>query len=399
MTSFFEQLETKPADPIFGLNSLFLADPRKDKVNLIIGVCVEEDGSSPKVWNVVKNAERKLIEEQVTKDYLPIDGDKIFNERTARLVLGDSLYDQTVDRIFTAQTPGGTVAIRIILEFNQRNLSGDLAVSDPTWANHVTIANYLGMNLLYYPYYDKKQHRICFKDSIDFFEKLKPRTMVLLQAESHNPSGMNFSLDQWKILAEVFKRRKLIPLFDIAYQGYGIDTETDVASVRLFVREGIECFIAYSYSKNFGIYSERVGALMVVANDSSYKAAISSQIKAMIRANYSNPPRHGGAIISMVLDSPELKAQWVKELNAMAENIRRKRKALSDVFAIKSGEKDYSFIKEANGFFSLLHLNLDQVTRLREEHAVYVTAAARINIAGVNSLNIEKIVDSVLKVL
>lgn len=398
MPSFFDQLETKPADPIFGLNSLFLSDLRKDKVNLIIGVCVEDDGSLPRVWSVVKEAEKKLIENEITKDYLGIDGDKIFNERTARLVLGDSLYEQSIDRVYAAQTPGGTVAIRIILEFNQRNLSGDLVVSDPTWANHVTIANYLNLNLLYYPYYDKKEHRVRFEDCVNFFEKLKPRTMVLLQAESHNPSGMNFSPDQWKLLAELFKRKDLIPFFDIAYQGYGVDLTADVASVQLFVREGLECFIAYSYSKNFGLYSERVGAVMIVANDSRYKAVIASQIKAMIRANYSNPPRHGGAIVSMILDVKDLRDKWEKELSAMADHIRNKRKALSDAFIEKSGKKDYTFIKEANGFFSLLDLTPEKTVRLRDEYGVYVTSAGRINIAGVNELNIEKIVDSVLRV-
>jgi aromatic-amino-acid transaminase len=286
----------------------------------------------------------------------------------------------------------------IILEFNQRNFSGILAVSDPTWANHVTIANYLGLELLHYPYYDKKGHTVRFQECLDFFEKLPPKAMVLLQAECHNPSGMNFSLDEWAILADLFKRRHLIPFFDIAYQGYALDLESDVAPVRLFVRKGLECFIAYSYSKNFGIYSERVGAVMVVASDRRYKGAISSQVKAMIRANYSNPPCHGGSIISMILDTPDLRSKWEKELYLMAKGIRSKRKALSQCFMRQSGGNEYAFIEEATGFFSLLNLTVDQTTRLREEYGVYVTSQGRINIAGVNDLNIEKIVDSVIRV-
>ncbi len=396
--SFFENLEMKPADPIFGLTAEYQADSKKNKINLIIGVCVEEDGSDPRVWDVVKEAEKKLIEKEITKDYLGIDGDKTFTEATSRLVLGTRLYEQSIDRVYAAQTPGGTVALRIILEFLQKNLSGDFAVSDPTWANHVTMANYLGLNLLHYPYYDKKHKVIRFTECVQFLETLKPKTVVLLQAESHNPTGMNFSMDEWKVLADLCKRKELIPLFDVAYQGFGVDIESDVAPVQLFVREGIECFIAYSYSKNFAIYSERIGALLVVTKNPAMKALVASHIKAAIRVNYSNPSRHGSSIVGMILNDPTLRAKWEKELREMAARIQKKRVQLADLFAKKSGGDEYHFLQEAKGFFSLFNLNKEEVLKLKTEHGIYVTGAGRINMAGVNQGNIERIVDGVLSV-
>jgi aspartate aminotransferase len=392
-TSFFENLELKPADPIFGLAGEYQIDSRKEKVNLIIGVYVEEDGSAPHILKVVKEAEKKLIEKEITKDYLGIDGDNNFSEAIVRLVLGNDLYEQNVDRICAAQTPGGTAALRLIIEFLQKNVSGIIAVSDPTWANHITMSNYLGLQLVYYPYYDKKQHIVRFQECVDFFNSLEPKTIVLLQASNHNPTGIDFSLEQWKILADLFKKQQLIPLFDVAYQGFGLGLASDVKPVQLFVKEGIECFVAYSCSKNFAIYSERVGALFIVAKNSSLKAKVTSHIKAAIRANYSNPPKHGSSVVSMILRTPDLRERWEQELKAMAHRMQEKRKILSD--ALGDG---YQFLTEAKGFFSLLNVTVDQAFKLKEKYGVYLTSMGRINVAGINENNIERIVDSVLEV-
>ncbi|MBM3200910.1 MAG: aspartate/tyrosine/aromatic aminotransferase [Chlamydiae bacterium] len=392
-TSFFENLHPKPADPIFGLTAEFKADPRKEKVNLIIGVYAEEDGSSPRVLDVVKEAEKKLIEKEITKDYLGIDGDNSFSEAVFRLVLGDDLYEQNVDRLYAAQTPGGAAALRVIIEFLHKNISKAIALSDPTWANHVTMSNYLGIEVLHYPYYDRVNHTVRFDACIDFISSLEPSTVVLLQASAHNPTGIDFTMDQWKELAKVIKKKKLIPLFDIAYQGFAEGLEQDVASVRHFVEEGIECFIAYSCSKNFAIYSERVGAIFFVGKDAAVKDKVASHIKASIRANYSNPPRHGSSVVSMILRSPELKKKWEEELRVMARRIEEKRSLLADRLG-----SDYQFFKKAKGFFSLFSITPEEALVLKKEYALYVTSMGRLNMAGVNKNNIERIVHSVAQV-
>lgn len=397
--SYFSEVKELPPDPIFGLKALFLTDENPDKINLTVGVCTEPDGKAPHVWESVKLAEKYLLEHETTKDYLPLDGDKAFNELTARLVLGDDLFNRVQNRTIVAQTPGGTGALRIGFDLLQRNITNKVAISDPTWANHVGILDFIKIDHVKYPYYDRKRQVVDFKRCKEFLSTLEPKTAVLLQAGAHNPTGIGFSNEEWEELSELFFAKKLIPFFDSAYQGLSDDLDTDAHAIRMFIENGHECLIATSYAKNFSIYSERIGAVMVVVSEEAQKAAVLSQVKGVVRATYSNPPRHGAAVVAYVLGNPECRAVWEKELKQTRERINGARAKLAATLRERSNSDRFDYFSRAKGFFSLFDFTKEEVERLRKEEGIYLTGSGRINIIGVIPDRLDYVVDGILRVV
>jgi len=394
---FFDHISEAPPDPIFGLSSAFIADPRPTKVNLTVGYYRNNELKTP-VMQSVHKAEMHLAERAKSKHYLPIEGDKEFLELVAPTIFGESFWEKENKRIACFQGVGGTGALRVGASFLKREVGEFIYISDPTWPNHRGVFSYAGMRVETYPYYDRVSQSLQFERMIEHLNVLSPGSIVVLHASCHNPTGADLSLDQWKFLSDFFLEKRLVPFFDSAYQGFSRGFEDDVEPIRLFAKKGHEMLIASSYSKNFSLYPERIGALFIVASSEKAASAILSKGKALIRANYSNPPQHGSCIIREILSQPQMKKEWEIELSEMRERIHYMRQTLTKSLMTKSKKMDFSFLLQRVGLFCFTGLSKEQVDRIIAEYGVYMTGDGRINVAGLNEDNLDYVVDAIVAV-
>ena len=386
-----EAFAMAPPDPILGLTETFKADVRPEKINLGVGVFKDANGATP-VLASVKLAETLILEKEHSKDYLAISGAPEFGAHIDRLLFGDDSSLTACGLTQTAQVPGGTAALRVACDLVRRlNPAACAWASDPTWVNHINVFRTAGLEIKSYPYYDFDARSVAFERMRDALNAVPPGDLVLLHACCHNPSGMDPTLEQWSELAALAAERKFLTLFDCAYQGFGLGLDHDVAAIRVFAQAGLEFLVASSYSKNFGLYNERVGGLTVVATTQDAVAKTFSQIKALIRANYSNPPHHGAAIVQTILSNRDLAELWKTELTAMRTRIHEMRLLFAETMARTDSPVDFSFITRQLGMFSFLGLTREQVLALREQHAIYIVESSRINVAGMTPDNMPRI--------
>ena len=394
-----------PPDSIFGLIEEFKQDPRKDKVNLSVGVYQDESGETP-LMKCVRDAESVLLTQAKAKNYLPIDGIPGYNSLIGNLILGDQLCPvgespvrNTTIHSVTAQTPGGTAALRVAGDLLKRVYGvNSIWISNPTWANHKQIYNMVGLEMKTYDYLDDRGTRLDFDRVLASLENASANEAVLLHTVCHNPTGVDFDPDQWKQINQLVRDKSLIPIFDFAYQGFGEGIEQDATPIREYCQAGGECFICNSFSKNFGLYGERVGGITAVAPSAESAAAVLSQIKLQIRTNYSNPPMHGGAIVSTVLADDSMRSNWAGELAAMRDRIKQLRSKFVETVNILTPDRDFEYINQQRGMFSYSGLSRQHVERLKKEFGIYALATGRINIAGMNSSNIDRICQAIAEV-
>ncbi|CAA2930415.1 amino acid aminotransferase [Arsenophonus endosymbiont of Bemisia tabaci] len=395
----FENIIAAPADPILGLAESFNADQRKQKINLGIGVYKDESGKT-RILSSVKKAEKYLLDNGVTKNYLAISGIAEFATVTQTLLFGNNHPIISENRARTSQAPGGTCALRITAEFIAKQTSAQRVwISQPTWLNHQNIFKAGGLTCCHYNYYDAEKHNLDFAGMLSSLEDAKPGDVLLLHGCCHNPTGIDSTPEQWEILSTLAAEKNLLPVFDFAYQGFAKGLDEDAQGLRIFTNKNPEIIIASSYSKNFGLYNERVGACTIVANNSDQAERAFSQIKSIIRANYSNPPAHGGAIVTTILSDELLKKEWIEELTTMRQRIQRMRKLFVNTLQEKGVKQDFSFISKQNGMFSFSGLNEEQVTQLREKHAIYAISSGRINVAGFTLENMVPLCKAIIDVL
>lgn len=396
--SLFEQVALAPADPILGVVEAFNQDIRPNKVNLSIGIYTNENGKLP-VLNAVQQALNHLIANPVPKSYLPMDGLKTYNDAVQALLFDGQAILQD-KRIATVQSLGGTGALKIGADFlKQLTPKSKVYVSDPTWDNHRAIFRGAGFEVLDYPYFDAATGGVDFIKMSAFFSELAPKSILILHTCCHNPTGADLSLEQWDILANIIKERELIPFLDMAYQGFSKSVQDDATPIHIMVKHGLNAFISSSFSKSFSLYGERVGALSVITADEIQKNKVLSQLKQMVRANYSSPPMHGAQLVSFVLQSSELTQMWMTELGQMRDRIKLMRNKLVKILNDGQSLQDFSFINQQVGMFSYSGLSTAQVERMKAEHAVYTVGTGRICIAALNDANINQAAAAILGVL
>ena len=399
MSSIFASVELAPRDPILGLNEQFKTDTRSNKVNLGVGVYTDDTGRIP-LLKAVRQAESQLFEQAAPRNYLPIDGIPGYNQGAAALLLGAGSPLIAEHRSLTVQTLGGTGALKVGADFLKRILpDSKVAISNPSWANHEALFSAAGFPVVSYDYYDAATHGLNFDGMLASLRALPAGTIVVLHACCHNPTGVDPSAEQWREIARTLQAGQLVPFLDIAYQGFGDGLEEDASVVRLFAQMGMTMFISSSFSKSFSLYGERVGALTLVTGGDEESARVLSQLKRVIRTNYSNPPTHGGAIVSAVLNSPELFSLWAEELAGMRDRIRTMRHDLVEKIHAHGVDQDFSFVKTQRGMFSYSGLTKPQVERLREDFGIYAVGSGRICVAALNSANVEYVARAIAQVL
>ncbi|WP_420956548.1 amino acid aminotransferase [Burkholderia gladioli] len=397
--SLFSAVELAPRDPILGLNEAFNADTRPTKVNLGVGVYTNEEGKIP-LLRAVADAEKARVAAGLPRGYLPIDGIAAYDAAVQKLLLGKDSALIAAGRVVTAQAIGGTGALKIGADFLRTlNPNAKVAISDPSWENHRALFETAGFKVEAYPYYDAATHGVNFDAMLAALNSYEAGTIVVLHACCHNPTGVNLSDAQWAQVVEVVKARQLVPFLDIAYQGFGEDLEADAAAVRLFAAADLNVFVSSSFSKSFSLYGERIGALSIITSSKDEATRVLSQLKRVIRTNYSNPPTHGGALVSAVLASPELYASWVQELGEMRDRIRAMRNGLVERLKASGVDRDFGFINAQRGMFSYSGLTAAQVNRLREEFGIYAVSTGRICVAALNTRNIDAVAAAVATVL
>jgi len=397
----FEQLDMAPPDAILGLTEAFQKDPNPRKVNLSVGVYKDEAGRTP-VLAAVKQAERKLVETEVSKGYKPIDGAADYHRVVARLMLGDHPVI-TQGRIRTAHTPGGTGALRVAADYlRQMHPQVTVWLSEPTWPNHPSIFEAAGVRTSGYRYFDAASNALDYDGMIDALGRIPAGDVVLLHGCCHNPSGVDPSAEQWRGIGRVLAERALVPLIDFAYQGLGDGLEEDAAGLRTLLGAVDEALICSRFSKNFGLYCERTGSLSIVAGDHESAEKAMSHVKRSIRANYSNPPAHGGAIVTTILGDARLKAMWLDELGMMRSRIHAMRMLFADTVDAKGRTLpggDNRFITRQRGMFSFSGLSKQQVATLREQASIYIVGSGRINVAGMTESNMDALCEAIGRVL
>lgn len=392
-------LSPAPADPILGLNDAFNADGRSDKINLGVGVYKDEQGRTP-IMAAVKTAEELLLASETSKSYLGIAGHASLPKLAQALLLGSDHALIGDARVKTAQAPGGTGALRVAADFIAKsNPNATVWISNPTWANHKAIFEAAGLSTQVYRYYDADTKGM---DQAGLFEDLgqvKATDIVVLHGCCHNPSGVDPDQAVWKQIAASAKSQGWLPLVDFAYQGFGNGLAEDRQGLLALVAEEIPLLVAASFSKNFGLYNERIGALTLIDADGDAADAAFSHVKVSIRSNYSNPPSHGGSIVATILESAELTAQWEHELTAMRSRIADMRTGLTEGLASRGVAQDFSFISQQNGMFSFAGISPEQVDRLKDEFGVYAVRSGRINVAAITPTNLNPLCDAIAAVL
>lgn len=398
MSSFFANVELVPGDPILGLTEAYTADPRPTKVNLGVGIYYDEAGRIP-VLDAVREVEQRLAAEAKPRGYLPIDGMPDYTRATRELLFGVDSPLLAAGRVATTQTIGGSGALRTGADLLKKVLPhATIAISNPSWENHRAVFGAVGFEVVDYTYFDATTHGVDFAGMLADLRKLAAGTVVLLHACCHNPTGADLSVEQWRQVIEVLRERDLFPFIDIAYQGFDQGIEQDAVAIRLLAESGIATFvIASSYSKSFSLYGERVGALTVVSGTAEESRAVQSQIKRIIRANYSSPSTHGAALVAGVLGSAELRARWEAELCQMRERIHALRAGLVQKLA-DAGAPEFAFISEQAGMFSYSGLSRAQVDRLRDEFGIYAVGTGRICVAALSLKNLDYVANAVATV-
>jgi aspartate/tyrosine/aromatic aminotransferase len=395
----FERVNRAPADPILGLNEAFSADSRDGKVNLGVGVFKNEDGVTP-ILATVKEAEKRLLAGETTKSYLAIGGDAEYGRQVQGLLFGQTHEILSNQLARTAQTPGGTGALRVASEFMARQLGVEnIWVSNPTWANHGAVFASANLSVKPYRYYDAQTQSLDFDGMLEDLQQANANEAVLLHGCCHNPTGIDPTAEQWTKLAELAEEKGFIVLFDFAYQGFANGVEEDAEGLRIFAEKVPELLVASSFSKNFGLYNERVGAFTLVAADRTVADDAFSQVKTIIRANYSNPPAHGAKVVATVLGDDVLRAQWIDEVADMRKHIHGLRQLMVKTLKDIGVERDFSFIETQNGMFSFSGLTPEQVAQLKEVHGIYIVGSGRINVAGLSSKNMETVCKAIASVL
>ena len=384
-----------PRDPILGLNDVFNADTRKEKVNLGIGVYCDDSGKLP-LMRAVHEAEQKYAAAKTPRGYLPIDGTASYRQAVQALLFGADSPLIATERIVTAQSLGGTGAIRIGADLLKYTLpQSKVLISRPSWENHRALFEAAGFEVSEYPYYDPQTHGIDFPGMLNALKQAAPKTIVLLHVCCHNPTGLDLTTSQWEHLVKVMSEKSLIPFLDMAYQGFAEGIEADTYPIRLFAASGLPCFVANSFSKCFSLYGERIGALSVVTANKNEAERVSSQIKRIIRTNYSNPPTHGALLVSTILKDDQLRALWEEELNGMRQRIDTMRHLLAEKLKLAGVPRDFSFIREQRGMFSYSGLTPTQVERLKTDFGIYAVITGRVCIAALNHHNIDAVVHAI----
>ncbi|HJW54149.1 MAG TPA: amino acid aminotransferase [Burkholderiaceae bacterium] len=397
--ALFSAIEMAPRDPILGITEAFNADKNPDKINLGVGVYYDDNGKVP-LLECVQKAEAQLMAKATPRTYLPIDGLAAYDKAVQELVFGaDSAVIQQ-KRAITVQALGGTGALKLGADFLKRfSPDSQVWISDPSWENHRALFESAGFTVNNYPYYDPATRGVNFAGMLDALNTMPAGAIVLLHACCHNPTGADLTDAQWTEVIQVVTQRGLIPFLDMAYQGFGDGIEEDGKVVRLFAQAGGPLFVSNSFSKSFSLYGERVGALSIVAVSAEEAARVLSQLKRVIRTNYSNPPTHGGQVVATALAAPELRTLWEEELAGMRVRIRAMRQALVEKLKAKAPNHDFDFVIRQRGMFSYSGLTKSQVDRLRDEFSIYAVDTGRICVAALNSRNIDKVVDAIAKVL
>lgn len=397
--SIFEKVELAPRDPILGLNEQYNADTRATKVNLGVGVYYDEEGRLP-VLKAVQQAEKELASQVTPRGYLPIEGISTYDKGAQALLLGKDSELSKAGRALTFQALGGTGGLKIGADFlKQINGSATVHISNPSWENHRALFSRAGFAVENYPYYDASTHGLDFAAMVAYLDKLPAGDIVVLHACCHNPTGVDPSFEQWQQIAATIKAKGLIPFLDIAYQGFGDGLEEDARVVKLFATLDIPVFVSSSFSKSFSLYGERVGALTVLCASKEEADRVLSQVKRTIRTNYSNPPTHGGKVVSMVLNNEELFALWEQELSQMRERIREMRALLVAKLKEYGVTQNFDFVLAQRGMFSYSGLTQAQVERLRNEHGIYAVNSGRICVAALNHRNIDAVAKAIAAVL
>ena len=395
----FNNLKMLPPDPVFGLSEQFAKDERSDKVNLTIGIYKNNDGVTP-IFEAVHKAEELLLKDERSKSYLSIEGDPLYRKLSQQLIFGNNSNLVLDKKVQSIQTPGGTGAIKVFADFIfEKFSSSTIWISNPTWGNHLSIFKNSGLKTNYYRYFDKSNQSLDFEGFKNDLKQSKPNDVVVLHACCHNPTGVDLNLNQWEELADICCKKELIPLFDMAYQGFGDNLESDTFGIKIFEKKLNTFFLANSFSKNFGLYNERIGALHIISQNKDMSETILTNIQPIVRSNYSNPPFHGAGIITEILSDNVLKNSWMNELSSMRKRIHSMRTLLLEQLSRKQNKVDFDYIINQKGMFSIIDLDEKQVTRLKEEFGVYLLKSGRINIAGLNDSNIQYVADSISSVL
>ena len=394
----FQSLQALPADPILGLSAACRADSNPNKVDLTVGIYMDEQGVCP-VFEAVQQAQREIAAEELTKAYLPPAGDDAFNAGLQRLVLGADSAVLAEQRVTSIQTPGGCGALRIGAELiHAASPTSKVWVSDPTWPVHLPLLGSVGLEFASYRYYEPATHGVNFDGMVEDLRRARAGDIVLLHGCCHNPCGADLSPEQWDTVTQMAQAQGFVPFIDLAYQGLGDGLDEDAAGVRMMVSQLPEVLVAASCSKNLGLYRERTGAAIFICNDSAAADAVLSQAKSAARRVYSMPPAHGALLAGRVLNDDSLGAIWREELMAMCARIQGLRGKLRVALERQTGA-DFAFIEKEKGMFSFLGLAPAQAVRLREEFAVYLLDSSRINVAGINDRNVDYLADAVAKVL
>ncbi len=395
----WKEIEAAPADAILGLTEAFKKDTNPNKVNLGVGVYKDEQGNTP-VLKCIKIAEQRLIETQKSKGYLPMTGDPSYGANVQKLLFGADSEVIATNRAVTVQCPGGTGALRVGGDLLKKfNPDATLWVSSPTWANHKGIFAAAGFSIKEYPYYNPETKDVNFDGMVSCLKQVPAGDIVLMHVCCHNPTGVDLSADQWERVVAIAREQGWTPFLDFAYQGFGDSIESDRAAVEEFAAAGIDFYVASSFSKNFGLYCERTGALTIVCPSGEEAVVAASHVKLTVRTNYSNPPAHGGLAASTVLNDSVLYEQWIGEVTEMRERIKTMRRKLVDGLAARGVDQDFSFITEQRGMFSFSGLSDAAVKQLRENKSIYIVKGGRINVAGLTSANIDYVCDAIAEVL
>jgi aromatic-amino-acid transaminase len=395
----FEHIDAYPGDPILSLNENFQKDPRTSKVNLSIGIYFDDEGRLP-VMQAVREAELSILKDLGPKPYLPMAGFAHYRDAVQGLVFGADNPARAEGRIASVQTLGGSGALKVGADFIKRYFpQSKVWVSDPTWENHRFIFERAGFEVNTYPYYDEATGGLLFDAMLAAIDKLPAKSVVLLHACCHNPTGVDLDDSQWLKLIDVLQKRELLPFVDMAYQGFGSGLEEDAFAVRELARRGVPGFVANSFSKNFSLYGERCGGLHVICEDAAAADRVLGQLTSAVRSNYSNPPTHGAKIVTQVLNTPELRQSWQDELASMCQRIARMRQAIHD--GLKDhvrGEMLTRYVRQ-RGMFTYTGLVAEQADRLKEEFGVYILRSGRMCVAGLNDSNVQIVADAIGKVL
>lgn len=397
--ALFDSVVAAPNDPILGLSDAYRADPRPEKINLGVGVFVNDEGATPLLGSV-HEAESRLARDARSKSYLPITGIPAYGVHTRDLAFGPELAKSLHDRVVTAQTPGGTGALRVAGDFLAANLSNPTVwVSTPTWANHPGVFQAAGLRTRSYPYFDAARNAVDFDAMAEALQQIPAGDSVLLHACCHNPTGADLEPEQWTMVAEIAAARGWLPLLDFAYQGFGDGLEADAIGVRTMLNTGLPCLVAQSFSKNFGLYHDRVGALHVCTGSREEAQRVGSRVKLAIRTNYSNPPAHGGAIVETILADADLRNQWQGELEGMRNRINGVRSHFVQALADAGVSRDFGFLERQRGMFSFTGIPKEQVHALRDDYGIYMVDSGRINVAGITSKNLPALVAALKSVI